>query len=267
MDYLETSTFSPMSAPPDRLTRAAMPRYSEDSDMDDLGYYATTELEEDDLTCLLSRGISTIARQTHAYTILKSDVALKIMAAGEDSAQHECHMQQEILRSVPGADSSRLLLYLDTFLLEVEEMSMVIRMSAARQLLETLESLHKAGIVHRDLNERNCIWGMARLDNLTRKEKYQALGRPLKQAILLEGLWKQGEIVKLFEVPEHLRTETFYLTDFGLAMKLGESAIPRGRPPIKYCSPDRLHGQDPSFACDMWITCSSLQSSILACPL
>ncbi|XHG03025.1 hypothetical protein AWENTII_006346 [Aspergillus wentii] len=37
----------------------------------------------------------------------------------------------------------------------LETMPMATRMSAAQQLLKALENLHNAGIVHRDLNERN----------------------------------------------------------------------------------------------------------------
>jgi serine/threonine protein kinase len=35
-------------------------------------------------------------------------------------------------------------------------------------------------------------------------------------------------------------------------MQLGDPLIPRGYPPMQFCSPDRLHEKDPSFACDMW---------------
>lgn len=104
-----------------------------------------------------------------------------------------------------------------------------------------------------DLNEKNCMWGIASIDNLTRDAKYKALGRPLKQDIpYIEELWKKGEIVKPLKIPEDLRTETFYLGDFGLAMRVGDPMDQQGRPPIIYCSPDRLHNCDPSFACDIW---------------
>ncbi|WEW60862.1 hypothetical protein PRK78_006350 [Emydomyces testavorans] len=201
----------------------------------------------------------------------KTDVALKIMVSGE-SGEHEYHMQKVILQNVQ--DASHLVTYLETFLLpggkhshrvlvfplrgpclydlDVQKKSMTTRMSAARQLLEALESLHKAGIVHRDLNERNCMWGIVPLNHLSRRAKYEALGRPLKESLSDLPLWKQGQIVKPLKVPENLRTETFYLGDFGLAMELGAPVTPQGRPPIVYCSPDRLHNKGPSFACDMW---------------
>ncbi|OJI86614.1 hypothetical protein ASPTUDRAFT_53779 [Aspergillus tubingensis CBS 134.48] len=200
------------------------------------------------------------------------DVALKIMFAGE-SGKNEIRLQDEIVRNVRDA-SSHFVTYLETFLLpgdgchhtvqvfplmgpclycpNVRRLSMATRMSAALQLLEALENLHEAGIVHRDLNERNCMWGMQPLHHLPRSAKYKALGRPLKQTIPVDDLWKEGELVGPAKIPPSLQTQKFYLGDFGLAKKLSDSVTPRGYPPLQYCSPDRLHRQDPSPACDMW---------------
>ncbi|KAJ5741037.1 protein kinase domain protein [Penicillium malachiteum] len=71
---------------------------------------------------------------------------------------------------------------------------MASRMYAAQQLLRALESLHKAGIVHRDLNENNCMWGLPSLRGLNRTAKYQKLGRPLRQTIPFPESWKLGEM-------------------------------------------------------------------------
>lgn len=96
----------------------------------------------------------------------RRDVALKVMSLG-DWGENEYRMQDEILKNVQ--DTSRLVTYIRTFLLpgnqhrvlvfplmgpciypiELEKVPMASRMSAARQLLEGLENLHKAGIVHR----------------------------------------------------------------------------------------------------------------------
>ncbi|KAK2810060.1 hypothetical protein FQN50_003254 [Emmonsiellopsis sp. PD_5] len=201
----------------------------------------------------------------------KRDVALKVMSSGE-GGENETRIQDEILQNVK--DTSNLITYLATFLLPgnkchhrvlvfpmkgpclhptlLRNLSMITRMSAARQLLEALGNLHRAGIVHRDLNERNCMWGIVPLHHLDRSAKYKALGRPLKQIIPFVELWKQGELVRPIEIPENLRTEKFYLGDFGLAMKLGDSMAQHGYPPMQFCSPDRLHRKGPSFACDMW---------------
>lgn len=95
---------------------------------------------------------------------------------------------------------------------------------------------------------------MVPLDHLSRKAKYEALGRPQKMVLPWgeEEICKQGELVKPLEIPKKLHTDTFYLSDFGLAIKLGDLKIPDGRLPTIFCSPDRLHNKGPSIACDMW---------------
>ena len=205
----------------------------------------------------------------------RRDVALKVMASGwEDSS--EIRIQDEILRDVQ--DTSHLVTYLTTFLLPghqnechnhrvlvfplmgqclypaiLRNIPLASRMSAAKQLLEALENLHKAGIVHRDLSDRNCMWEMAPLHHLNRSSKYKTLGRPLKQLIpFVDDLWKQGELVQPISIPESIRTEKFHLGDFGLAQKLDDPVAQTGYPPMQFCSPDRLHNKHPSFACDMW---------------
>ncbi|PGH17442.1 serine/threonine protein kinase [Polytolypa hystricis UAMH7299] len=285
---------------------ATIHQSSKNNDTADLGYFASTEVEDDELEenvedwsryykkktsrlfypicvgdvldkryCIEHKlGHGGFATVWLAYDIQnKQNVALKILAAGE--GEHEIQMHEEILQSVQ--DTSRLVTCLATFSLpgdnncnhqvlvlpwrggclddlRIKKMSMTARMSAAKQLLEALESLHKAGIVHRDLKDGNCFWGVVPLDDLSRRAKYQALGRPLKQVIWVEELWKPGEFVRPLAIPDDLRTDTFYLGDFGLAMKLGSSGavIPDGRPPMQFCSPDRLHNKGPSIACDMW---------------
>ncbi|GAB1202419.1 hypothetical protein APSETT445_001034 [Aspergillus pseudonomiae] len=92
---------------------------------------------------------------------------------------------------------------------------------------------------------------MAPLPTLNRRAKYETLGRPLKEVIPFVDLWKQGELVQPIQIPEALRTEDFYLGDFGLAMQVGDPTFQPGYPPMQFCSPDRLHKKEPSFACDM----------------
>lgn len=96
----------------------------------------------------------------------KKDVAVKVMAS--EQGDKEIRIQDEILQTVP--DISRFVTYLATFLLPgnnshrvlvfplrgpclnsviIKKVSMATRMSAAKQLLEALENLHRAGIVHR----------------------------------------------------------------------------------------------------------------------
>ncbi|KAJ5771056.1 kinase domain-containing protein [Penicillium nucicola] len=198
------------------------------------------------------------------------DVALKVMCSGE-WAEHEICIQDEVLQSVQ--ETSHLVTYIETFVLHGDDRDhqvlvlplvgqyvvphvlkrapMTTRMSAAHQLLKALEGLHKGQIIHRDLTDRNCMWGMTPLHNLIRSAKYKALRRPLKKAIPFTKLAKYGELVRPMKVPDRLRTEQFYLADFGLAMKVGDEPL-YGFPPMQFCSPDRLHGQNPTFACDMW---------------
>ncbi|KAL4867055.1 kinase-like domain-containing protein [Aspergillus spectabilis] len=173
----------------------------------------------------------------------KRDVALKVLSSGE-CAEIEIQKQDRILELVQ--DTSQLILVLplkspcvDFFVMR--KMSIASRMSTAKQLLVAVENLHKAGIVYRDLNYRNCM-----------SAKYEALGRPQKANIPYVELSKQRELVYVMEIPEHFRTEEFYLGDFGLAFKVGDSSFQTGDPPPQICSPDRLHGREPSLACDMW---------------
>ncbi|GLB05147.1 hypothetical protein AtubIFM57258_011183 [Aspergillus tubingensis] len=197
-----------------------------------------------------SGGISTVWMALDLQE--NKDVAVKVLRTG-DCGGIELRIQDEIVQSVQ--DRSHLVTYSDTFTLignHVTNLAISTRMSAAKQLLKALEALHNAGIVHRDLSERNCLWGMAPLHNLSRTAKYELLTRPLKITIQDIELWKPGELVRPIRVPETLRTEDFYLADFSLAMKVGDPVAQPGEPPLCFCSPERLHGEAPSFACDMW---------------
>ena len=101
----------------------------------------------------------------------KREVALKVMALGK-WADNETRIQDEILQTVDLLDTSHLVIYSATFLiprddnrchrvlvfpmkgpsidtLSLQKTAMASRMSAARQLLETVASLHDAGIIHR----------------------------------------------------------------------------------------------------------------------
>ncbi|PLB49389.1 kinase-like protein [Aspergillus steynii IBT 23096] len=276
----QTSNQVPLSGMPGMTGMAAATQYCNQDGKEDFGDFVRNDDEEDDLTEVAEPwhkydktitpdvfypirlgdlinerylvehklgcgGFSTVWMANDLQN--NRDVALKIMFAGESGEKEIC-LQDEIVRN--GSSISLEGPCLDCP--DVREMSITIRMSAARQLLEALEILHEAGIVHRDLNERNCMWGMEPLHHLPRGAKYEALGRPLKQMIPVDGLWKQGELVGPVKIPPSSRTKKFYLSDFGLAKKVNDSVTPRGYPPSQYCSPDRLHGKDPSPACDMW---------------
>ncbi|PGG99604.1 serine/threonine protein kinase [Helicocarpus griseus UAMH5409] len=185
----------------------------------------------------------------------KRDVALKVMSLKTEIAENEIRIQDKIRRKVP--DSSHLVTYLATFHLPRDGNEGQHRVLYN---VETEEDAHGnpyvcGQAVASDLNDTNCMWGSSPLHNFSRSVKYKTLGRPLKQIIPFVNLWKKGELVQPAEVPESLRTERFYLGDFGAAMELGDSdpfAPQLIYPPMEFCSPDRLHGKPASFACDMW---------------
>ncbi|WEW61696.1 hypothetical protein PRK78_007188 [Emydomyces testavorans] len=199
----------------------------------------------------------------------KKNVAVKVLCSMV-SGEHELTVQKDILCNVE--DTSHLVLLKDTFLIRgkgrdhrvfvyplcgptlgsisARWLSMATRMSAAKQLLEALEGLHKAGFVHRDLNDRNVMWGVSLPGNLSKSERYKIFGRPCKMPI--PDAWRKGDRVIPTTIPKNFRTETFYLGDFGLAMRVGDSPIPKGYPPLEVCSPERLHGVEPTFSCDIW---------------
>ncbi|KAL4800129.1 kinase-like domain-containing protein [Aspergillus venezuelensis] len=177
-------------------------------------------------------------------------------------ADNEVRMQDVIRQSV--SDQSHLVIYLDKFTLQgekediqhpvlvmplmgpcldrytVKKLPMNSRMSAAKQLLETLNNLHKAGIVHRDLNERNCMTA-----------EFTLFGRPSKMIIPEHNVWRKGELVTPMKVPESHWTDRIYLGDFGLSKKLTNAETPKGYPPKEFCSPERLHGFAPTAAYDI----------------
>jgi len=87
--------------------------------------------------------------------------------------------------------------------------------------------------------------------SFSRNDKYNKLSRSMEKPVPLD-LWKRGELVGPVNIREDLRTEQFYLGDFGLAKRVDDPITQRCYPPWQYCSRERLHGKDPSFACDMW---------------
>ncbi|KAJ5287241.1 hypothetical protein N7478_002927 [Penicillium angulare] len=60
------------------------------------------------------------------------------------------------------------------------------------------------------------------------------------------------ELVTTVEFPSDLHTDGFYLSDFGLSKKIDDTTTQHGWTPKYYCSPERFHKYNPSFACDIW---------------
>ncbi|KAN0069697.1 kinase domain containing protein [Elaphomyces granulatus] len=186
-------------------------------------------------------------------------VALKIMIPG-DAGDYECSMQKKIMNTVQ--DTSNLVTYLTSFSLPgyrgnhqvlvfpvrgpnfrsvmLNQISMVNRMSAARQLLKALECLHNANIVHNNLSQDSVMWGVVPFDNLNTKTKYEYVGRPKKIALPGDS-WKAIE-------------DAVYLGDFGMATEAGTEAREKVLSPMNtnYYAPERFHNVNPSFSSDMW---------------
>ncbi|KAH7187712.1 protein kinase [Fusarium oxysporum] len=201
------------------------------------------------------------------------DVALKVLTPGH-SAEREFAAQNMIASAVQ--DTSRLLLYRRTFLLPgashtyhrvlvfpllgpslhtyASYMPTASRRSSAKQLLQAIKALHDGGVVHRDINSANAIYGLTPFKSgTTIATKYEYLGRPRKMPIpTYEPMWKEGQLVMPMVPHNSIVQENVTLADFGLAIKSGTSVECKIQSPIIYCAPERIHNVDPSFASDMW---------------
>ena len=99
------------------------------------------------------------------------------------------------------------------------------------------------------------MWGVAALENLNTKAKYECLGRPLKIA-LPSDVWRQGELVMPVKFPKSLLADTVHLGSFGLATTPGTRVGDKMRytplEDIIYHAPERYHNVNPGFASDIW---------------
>ncbi|CEI70344.1 hypothetical protein FVEN_g1141 [Fusarium venenatum] len=194
------------------------------------------------------------------------DVALKIMSPGP-FGQRE-HTAQNIIAGAV-QDTSRLLIYQKTFRLPgaskthhrvlvfpflgpslrtyASSMSTAPRRSSAKQLLQAIKALHDGGVVHRDINSANVLYGLTPFKSgTTVAGKYEYLGRPRKP------MWKAGQLVMPIAPHESLVKATVTLADFGLAAKSDTSVECKVQSPAIYCAPERLHNADAGYASDMW---------------
>ncbi|KAI8412484.1 hypothetical protein FOFC_05741 [Fusarium oxysporum] len=189
-----------------------------------------------------------------AYDMHKGkDVALKIMTAdpgGERETRSCCPAPPEIpieslfspLKGPNLRDYAR-------------ETSTIVRRSAAKQLLQALKTLHDGGMVHRDLNSANVMFGLSSFEtgaDLT--TKYQILGRPQKIELPRDQeTWKDGELVApMTPKDSFVVQDTITLGDFGLAIRSGTEVDFKLQVPVGYCAPERMHQINPTFASDMW---------------
>lgn len=224
------------------------------------------------------------------------DVALKISTSTEHAAK-EYEVHQDILHKVQ--DRSRLILCQDKFLLNRVDCNinykytvlvlplqgpsfltlqreketkrpLANRMSAAKQLLQAILSLHNAGLVHRgkahqfpilysllnvllDIVLPNIICGLnIDLGPMSIADKYKLLGRPRKARALEEDEQIVGELVAPASFPPEILGSDAFLCDFGILIQAGTSVPNKLQSPPGYCAPELFHNIEPSFASDMW---------------
>ncbi|KAH7466718.1 hypothetical protein FOMA001_g15888 [Fusarium oxysporum f. sp. matthiolae] len=173
-------------------------------------------------------------------------------------------------------DTSRLLIYREAFLLPgappshhrvltfpllgpslktyARSMPTAARRSSAKQLLQAIKALHDGGVVHRDINSANVMYGLTPFKSgTTTATKYKYLGRPRKMPLpTSKPIWKDGQLVMPVEPHDSLVEGATTLGDFGLAIKSGTSVECKIQSPAIYCAPERIHNINPSFASDMW---------------
>ncbi|KAI6756061.1 hypothetical protein HG530_011797 [Fusarium avenaceum] len=201
-----------------------------------------------------------------------NDVALKIMTPGP-SGEREYAAQNMIASTVQ--DTSRLLMYRETFLLDAPKtyhrvlvfpllgpslqtytrsVTTAVRMASAKQMLQAIKALHDGGVVHRDINSANVLYGLAPFKGgTTVAAKYDYLGRPQKMPMPTnKPMWKDGQLVKPIDPHNSVVHDTVTLGDFGLAIKSGTSVEFKFQSPTIYCAPERFHNRNPDLASDMW---------------
>ncbi|KAH6699038.1 protein kinase [Leptodontidium sp. MPI-SDFR-AT-0119] len=200
---------------------------------------------------------------------LDQEVALKIMIT--DEGQTECQIQGEMHKALQ--DPSQFVLYQDVFYIAsaggtqhmvfvyplrglnlrdtFSETPVALRMSAAKQLLLAVKSMHDAGFVHKDLNLGNVMWDIKSIDGWPTAEIYRIFGRPRK-TLLHEAKGKPGELVEPLRIPTTMIGTPVYLGDFGLSFRHGDAVEATIQFPLPFCAPERLHSAVPSFTTDMW---------------
>ncbi|KAH9909598.1 kinase domain-containing protein [Xylariomycetidae sp. FL2044] len=201
-------------------------------------------------------------------------VALKIMIPDWRQEEHEKYMHEQIMqRAAPDAPGS-LVTYVDHFqflnlrgqwhavlVLPVRGPSLMqtralrlpkaLRVSAAKTLLLAVKRLHDAGIIHADINDGAAMWDIESIDHLSTSQIYERFERPQK-VMLDEDEGAPGELVKPMEFPLDMLKPVLHLGDFGNAINAGTCSETPFVFRVDYCAPERLHGEQPSFASDVW---------------
>ncbi len=95
------------------------------------------------------------------------------------------------------------------------------------------------------------MWEMTQASKYNKATQYQHFGRPQKLD-LANDTWKPGDLVQPMTIPPEFIGNTVYLGDFGMAIPAGSSVDFKPQTPAMYCTPERYHDRNPSFASDMW---------------
>ncbi|KAF5609033.1 cmgc kinase [Fusarium pseudoanthophilum] len=135
------------------------------------------------------------------------------------------------------------------------ETSTIVRRSAAKQLLQALKALHDGGMVHRDLNSANVMFGLSSFEpGAEISAKYQILGRPQKMEFPTnQEMWRKGQLVAPMSPKDSFVVQdTISLADFGLTIRSGTEVDFKLQGTIGYSAPELMHGVNPTFASDMW---------------
>ncbi|KAI1423508.1 kinase domain-containing protein [Xylaria sp. FL1777] len=214
-------------------------------------------------------GFSTVwlARDLHTNLL----VCLKILSISQHS-----HMEQrihfEITKSLNSFDHARnvdpparftykvLVLpvrgpSLNTVCLKVEP---DIRIPASRHLLMAVKCLHDAGIIHRgytDINSGAAMWDIERITHWSTSEVYKRIRRPRKVPLCDDENRYIGDLVEDWDAtwnfPSDLLRPSLSLGDFSHAV-LASEVKKSVQWPLTFCAPERYHGQETTFASDMW---------------
>ncbi|KAK2601430.1 hypothetical protein N8I77_010879 [Diaporthe amygdali] len=238
-------------------------------------------------------GFSTVwvAKDTTAGAKGAEVVALNVIAnghaAGAESDDGDMEYQMHKLIQSSKIDKSHLLLCQDTFtlrgphgshhvlvlplagsglqslsvtpMMHITDTPIKSRISAAKQLLDAVNSLHQAGLVHCDISMRNVLWQIKPAFHRTLVHNLETMGEPRK--ISFSTRWKDkdgkaitasGDRVSPAKFPQESLDDNIFLSDFGITIKAGTSVSKKSRGVQKFVSPERFHGHNPSPGSDMW---------------
>ncbi|KAI0103941.1 kinase-like protein [Nemania sp. FL0031] len=130
-----------------------------------------------------------------------------------------------------------------------------VRVSAARHLLAAIKRLHAAEIIHTDINSGAVMWDLEPITEWSNTKIYNEIGRPQKVRLLNDENRHFADLVGDWNIERNFKSTllrpSLSLGDFSHAVVASE-AKQSTQWPLTFCAPERYHGQEPSFASDMW---------------